>query len=85
MAPKAYLGNYKVYGSPEVNDSAFEEAYIAAINDAVKDGMDIINISGGFPSLSGPLDTGSVCGLSGSTPCDPIATASEAAAKAGVL
>jgi minor extracellular serine protease Vpr len=85
MAPKAYLGNYKVYGSPNVNDVAVESAYILAINDAVKDGMDIINISASFPSLSGPLDIGSACGLTGSTPCDPIAAACEAASKAGVL
>lgn len=85
MAPKAFLGNYKVYGSPSVNDVAVESAYLQAINDAVKDGMDIINISASFPSLSGPLDTGSACGLTGSTACDPIAAACEAASKAGVL
>lgn len=45
VAPKAYLGNYKVFGSPGVNDSATEDAILKAIDDAAKDGMDVINLS----------------------------------------
>jgi len=45
VAPKAYLGNYKVFGSPGVNDTAPEDAILKAIDDAVADGMDVINLS----------------------------------------
>src|SRR5205823_365348 len=45
MAPKAYLGNYKVFGSPGVNDNASSSALLSAINDAVDDGMDVLNLS----------------------------------------
>ncbi len=53
VAPKAYLGSYKVFGSPGVNDSASESAVLTAIDDAVADGMDVINMSLGdnLPSL----------------------------------
>jgi len=44
-APKAFLGSYKVFGTPGVNDKTPDSALIKAIDDAVKDGMDIINIS----------------------------------------
>ncbi|PYT28453.1 MAG: hypothetical protein DMG57_14250 [Acidobacteria bacterium] len=45
VAPKAYLGSYKVFGSPGVNDTATEGAILKAIDDAVADGMDVINMS----------------------------------------
>ena len=45
VAPMAYLGSYKVFGSPGVNDSASEDAIIKAIEDAVSDGMDVLNLS----------------------------------------
>ena len=32
MAPKAWLGNYKVFGSPNVNDYPSEAIFIQAIN-----------------------------------------------------
>jgi len=35
MAPKAWLGNYRVYGSPGVNDYATEDVLLTALNDAV--------------------------------------------------
>jgi minor extracellular serine protease Vpr len=44
MAPGAYLGNYKVLGTPGLN-TATAAAIIAAIEDAVADGMDVINLS----------------------------------------
>jgi minor extracellular serine protease Vpr len=58
-APGAYLGNYKVFGTPGTNsDGADNEAAILkAINDAVNDGMDIINFSaGGFPPIPAASD-----------------------------
>ena len=54
VAPKAYLGNYKVFGSPGVNDTATEDAIIKAFDDAAKDGMDVINLSLG-DALAAPL------------------------------
>ncbi len=46
VAPRAYLGNYKVF-SPTGNANAPE--ITAAIEAAVADGMDVINFSGGEP------------------------------------
>jgi minor extracellular serine protease Vpr len=52
MAPGAMLGNYKVFGAAGLNDSAKSAAVVAAISDAVEDGMDILNLSmGGSPRL----------------------------------
>ncbi|HXK59340.1 MAG TPA: S8 family serine peptidase [Acidobacteriota bacterium] len=46
MAPKAFLGNYKVFGDPDTdNRFSRSEAVIAAIADAVADQMDVINLS----------------------------------------
>ncbi len=85
MAPRAFLGNYRIFGSPEVNDSTSDDVIIAAAEQAIADGMDIISLSLGAPAFSGPLDTGSVCGQSAGAPCDPLASALETAAKAGMI
>ncbi len=45
FAPKAYLGVYKVFGTPGYNDYSSDAAIIKAVDDAVSDGMDIINLS----------------------------------------
>jgi minor extracellular serine protease Vpr len=84
MAPKAYLGNYKIFGSPGVNDGTSEDAILTALEDAVNDGMDVIDISFGGPSFFSPLDQGQVCGLTGSSPCDIEAQAVENAIRSGV-
>lgn len=47
VAPKAYIGSYKVFGTPGVNDGSTDDALLKAIDDAVADGMDIINLSVG--------------------------------------
>jgi len=62
VAPKAFLGSYKVFGSPGVNDGASGDAVIEAIEDAFNDGMDIVSLSLGSAALAAPLDTGRVCG-----------------------
>ncbi len=85
MAPKAYLGNYKVYGSSGLNDFPPEDVWIAALEDALNDGMDVANFSSGVPAFTGALDTGAVCGLPTGMPCDPIASAFETAARAGLM
>lgn len=55
-APKAYLGSYKVFGTPGQNDDASTDAIIAAVEDAVKDKMDIINLSLGARGSDAPLE-----------------------------
>ena len=47
MAPGAYLGNYKIFGTPGINDSTTSDAIVRAVDDAVADGMDVINLSVG--------------------------------------
>jgi uncharacterized protein (TIGR03437 family) len=86
MAPKAYLGSYKIFGSPGVNEAPPESVIIKAADDAVKDGMDVISLSAGFSGpQTGPLDTGAACGLAAGVPCDLLATAFENDVKAGVV
>ncbi len=46
MAPGAYLGSYKVFGTPGINDGATTAGILAALDDAIgKDGMDVISLS----------------------------------------
>ena len=52
MAPKAWLGSYKVEGSPGVDEFATDQTLIAAVNDAVKDGMDVISCSIGGNAMT---------------------------------
>src|SRR5579872_3284382 len=85
VAPEAYLGNYKIYGTDGVNDYPPEDVWIQAIEDALKDGMDVANLSSGVPALSGALDTGSTCGIASGMPCDPLALAFENAVKGGLI
>ncbi|GEM_PF-277700 len=85
MAPKAWLGNYKIFGSPNVNDSPTDGVMIQAIEDALNDGMDVASLSVGSPAVAGALDTGAACGLPANQPCDPVAFAYENAAKAGMV
>ena len=57
IAPRAFLGNYKVFGTPGLNDTAPEAGVIAAIEDAVVDEMDILKLSlGGITSVPGEGD-----------------------------
>ena len=52
VAPRAWLGNYRVFNAPTpVGNSAFTPQIVAAFEDAVADGMDVINFSGGGPML----------------------------------
>jgi len=88
MAPKAWLGNYRVESSPGMPVGAgrnFESVYIQALNDAFNDGMHIVNISAGTIAIYGPLDTGSVCGQAAGVPCDFLAYNFEKAAQLGMV
>jgi len=67
MAPKAWIGNYKIAGS---FGFATDESMINAVDDAVTDGMDVITTSWGSQAI-GPASS------------DPVASAYEAAVMAG--
>ncbi len=93
VAPKAFLGNYKIYGSPGVNDKTTGGVLIQALEDALADGMDIAAIATGDSGLYGPLDRASSC--AGNPPvsirpyipadaCDIRALAIENAVKLGL-
>jgi minor extracellular serine protease Vpr len=86
VAPKAFLGSYKVFGSPGVNDFTSSDAIVAALEDAFyNDQMDIAVLALGAPALFAPQDLGSTCGASANTPCDPEAVAVQNAVNAGML
>src|SRR5882724_7736707 len=68
VAPKAFLGNYNVFPGQTGNATSHDIAQ--AIEDAVKDGMDVINMSLG----------GGIRGFQ-----DQLTVASDRAAKAGVV
>ena len=72
-APKAFLGNYKIFGSPDIREFSSEAALVAAIDDAVSDGMDIITISSG---VTAQYPWSEICG---NQLCDPAAQAAQAA------
>jgi minor extracellular serine protease Vpr len=69
VAPRAWLGNYNVFPNGQVN--ADDPEIIAAIEDAVRDGMDVLNMSLGGDPLPEALD--------------PLAQAVNRAARAGVV
>ncbi|MBN9658542.1 MAG: S8 family serine peptidase [Acidobacteria bacterium] len=63
VAPKAFLGVYKIFGTPGYNDYATDDAIIKAFDDAVADGMDVISLSVGddfAPRLADDLDVAAV-------------------------
>ena len=61
VAPRAYIGNYRVFNVPAPSPlggccSANSPEIVAAFEAAVKDGMDIINFSGGGPQADPRTD-----------------------------
>ncbi len=82
VAPKAYLGNYKIFASDDVNPNGSGNI-VQALDDAVNDGMDIVNLSLGGPAFGGPLDTGAACGAPAGQICDALAFAIEQAVQSG--
>ena len=88
VAPKAFLGNYKIFGSPGVNDYYYQSTLVAALTDAVNDGMDVVTLSleEGDPATNGPLDVDPACaGSNGDTHCDVFAEAVENAVHLGTV
>jgi minor extracellular serine protease Vpr len=90
VAPKAFLGNYKIFGSPGVNDTTTTAVLVQALEDAYNDGMDIAVLSLGQVAFGAGLDTG--CKTSTplrswipATACDVNAIAVEHAALAGMV
>jgi subtilisin family serine protease len=73
VAPRAYLGNYKVFVQTQsgLSPNANSPAIVAAIEAAVADGMNVINFSGGEPEIEPSRDI--------------VALALDAAAAAGVV
>lgn len=73
VAPRAYIGNYKVFVETDsgLSPNANSPAIVAAIEAAVADGMDVINFSGGEPEIEPTRDI--------------VALALDAAAAAGVV
>ena len=50
VAPRAWLGNYRVFNAPTpIGNVANTPEIVEAFEDAVADGMDVINFSGGGP------------------------------------
>ena len=80
IAPKARLGVYKVFGSPGLNYYTADHVVIAAIDDAVADGMDILNLSLGNPEFYPWNATGRDCGRAAmDASCSPISMAAHSA------
>lgn len=84
VAPKAFLGNYKIFGSPGVNDITFPDVVFNALEDALTDGMDVVSLSLGTPAIWGPDDSGSTCNNPSGTACDPFAAVVENAVNMGL-
>src|SRR5207248_693905 len=86
IAPKAFLGSYKIFGSPGVNDFTNAAAITQALTDALSDGMDVVTLSinEGDPAFNGPLDVDPDPNFCGG-PCDVRAQAVENAAANGMV
>lgn len=85
VAPAAWLGNYKVFGSPGVNGRyTYDDVVIQALTDAQNDGMDVAVLSLGAPALWGPRDSGATCNETGTRACDWRAEVVENASRTGL-
>ncbi len=83
VAPRAFLGNYKIFGSRGVNDKTYPSVVVKALEDAIADGMDIASLNLGAPAGYGPLDN--VCGTQKNQPCDAFANAVQNAIRLGLI
>ena len=78
VAPKAWLGNYKIFGSPGVNDVTFADVMMMAVDAAFNDGMDVALLPLTIPIV---FTVGEQCT---GGPCDPWAAEVEAATLGGM-
>ncbi|MEX2264600.1 MAG: S8 family serine peptidase [Bryobacteraceae bacterium] len=86
IAPKAQIGNYKIFGSPGINDTTRTGVLLQALEDALNDGMDIVILPIGSPPVYGPLDRDPSCAdtQTGEDACDVRAQAVENAVSLGL-
>ncbi|HXI39048.1 MAG TPA: S8 family serine peptidase, partial [Bryobacteraceae bacterium] len=90
IAPKAFLGNYKIFGSPGVNDTTRTPVIIQALEDAISDHMDIAVLPVGDPAVYGATQEDPSCAGSAqpfgipSDACDVRAQAVENAVHLGL-
>ena len=85
MAPGAFLGSYKIYGSDGVSTAGTPESVvIKALEDAISDGMNVVNYSSGTSAVAGANDDVQ-CGNPAKVWCDPLAHAFETAAENGTV
>ncbi|GAB4369156.1 MAG: hypothetical protein OHK0021_12190 [Bryobacter sp.] len=83
VAPGALLGNYKVFGTENVNSGTFGGVVLRALEDALADGMQIATLNLGGPAIYGPNDR--FCGQTGTQPCDTFAFGVGNAVRAGLV
>ena len=84
VAPKAFLGNYKIYGAPGVNDYTYDDIVVQALNDAFNDGFDVAMLASARAPSWSPFDAGSVCGNKPGVPCDILTDAVAVATSRGM-
>jgi uncharacterized protein (TIGR03437 family) len=85
VAPKAWLGSYKIFGSPGVNDSTSADVVLTALEAAFNDGMDIALLAAGdISAVWGPSDKGATCGQTAGVSCDPLVGAVSTASLGGM-
>ena len=89
IAPKAFLGNYKIFGSPGINDYTSYAALHQALLDAHADNMDVVTLALGEGDTAswGPLDVDPSCQNTdtGDSSCDVRAQAVENVVKMGMV
>jgi uncharacterized protein (TIGR03437 family) len=85
IAPKAWLGSYKIFGSPGVIDFTTADVVLEALEAAFLDGMDVAILSAGnLSAMWAPEDRGSVCGNANGAVCDPWTAAVTSATLGGM-
>ena len=52
IASGAWIGSYKIFGTPNYNDETTDAVILKALDDATKDGMDVISLSVGSDIVS---------------------------------
>jgi minor extracellular serine protease Vpr len=76
VAPKAWLGNYKIFGSPGLIDFTTADVVLQALEAAFNDGMDVAILSAGnLAAMWATEDQGAVCNSADGAACDPWAAA----------
>jgi minor extracellular serine protease Vpr len=76
IAPKAWLGNYKIFGSPGVIDFTTADVVLEALEAAFNDGMDVAILSAGNVAATwSSEDRGGTCNNEDGAACDPWAAA----------